>query len=930
MEFKATHQNRAVTEARDQLHQIRNEHRALAAQQQKIPQLEQEIVAAKHSLEELKAIEWAMEALEYQHTITALSSDKAALPQALASLSGQEIKQIEALEHQQKKAEDELVGIEKSIQTLGVELEATGMAEAIPDPALTQTVSKHLETIRSIDQTLLLEQKQLSQWQAQCKQALERLGVDSSIELQSLPKLSVSDIDQAQTLARKIDRAHQMANQTSPQSGSAQTNGARWSAPVLVILSGLAVAGLAMDLSVLAMASLAGITALSLWHLIASKKTPSQPRSETNAETLASLEAQARDLADQLGFQPALLSENASLVFGDAHRQYQAAADGLNSSEQAIAYNQNRLIETQRALGQSLGEFSADVAHAVLEAKNTSSLQAQLENWLHNAEIAHAASKEIRQLKQAQKALLDDLKDKEASLGAIYKEANLPVGAKDTLNGYLSKRNQWQEIEGKITATQTLLNDRLDRLDAFPRIMHWVEANDEASLKAALKEHQSAGEQLEQRQEELIRLQQAIEIESTGDRLSHASAELDQAIDELNTKRTQALEAKAGLFWLDAINEQTREDQGDRTFDQARDLFFSFTHHQWVLELEDTFVARRTHDQAPIPLGQLSTGTRMQLLLAVRMARVLKAEANHHALPLFIDEALTTSDPERAAAVIANIQTLAIEQDRQIFYLAASDYELQLWHHLTNEHPTHIRLSTLSENSAADPKPRLEFQSSKEIPSPRGQSLTEYANTLAIKHLSRFDPVDDLPLFYILADDLDWLHELMSIWRLTTLGPFERWLQTTQAKAQIEEPKRQTLKLRCLVVRRWWSAWHEGQAKPITEGLLHQALEGGGLTDTSLPGVIAAAHRVGFDGGQLLSYLKEHRIEMTNSHRRISSRQLKLLQEFLETHGHLPIGSPLNVQQRRQRAFERLPSDISSSELESLGALIDRLETGAG
>lgn len=929
VDFKASHQNRAVTQAREHWHQVRNEHRALAAQQQNIPKLEQEIAAAKHSLEELTAIEWAMEAVKYRQIITSLTSEKAALPQALATLSGQEIKQIETLEQQQKKSQEELNGVEKSIQTLSLELEATGMAAAIPDRVLTQTVNKHLETIRSIDQMLLAEEKQLGHDQTQLQKALERLGIDATSESNSWPILSVSDVDQAQTLARKIDRAHQMANQISSDTTSQPSQGIHWLAPGLIIFSGVALAGLVADQSVFTVLALAAVTGLSVWHIVASRRIKSHADPGANSQLITALEAEAQNLADKLGFHPALLSENASLVFADAHRQYQAAMDKLNEGEQAIAYNRSRLKETRDALHQCLADFSTDIADAVLDTKNATNLQALIEDWLHNSEIAYATSKEIRRLRQTQTTLLDELKETELHLGAIYEEASLPVGAKETLHSYLNKRSQWEEIENKIASQQALLDDRMDRLTAFPHLKRLAEANDEHALEAALKKNQSASEQLEQLQERLIRVQHDIEQASTGNRLSQASAELDQAIDELDMKRTQALEAQAGLFWLDAINEQTRKDQGDRTFDHARALFLAFTHHQWILELDETFVARRTRDQAPIPLSQLSTATRMQLLLAVRMARVLKVERNHHSLPLFIDEALTTSDPQRAAAVITNLQALAVEQDRQIIYLAASDYELQLWHHLTDKPPIHIELEQRSRSPETGTEPRLEFRPMTEPPPPKGQSANEYASMLGIEPLARFVSVDDLALFYVLADDLNLLHKLMTAWRLTMLGPFERWLQTTQGKTQFEPSMQKTLQRRCQVIRRWWSAWHEGRAKKLTEGILHRALDGGGLTDATLPGVIEATHTVGFDGEQLLSHLEEHPISMNKGIRRINRRQRKLLREFLGAEGYLPIGSPLNAEERRQRAFERLSSDISSDELQSLGALIDRLETGA-
>ncbi len=926
VDAKALHQSRSVTAAREQLNQIRNEHRALAAQQKKLPELEQAIASAKKSQRELQAIDWAMKAIKHQQTIAALAAEKAALPDTLATLTGQEIEQIETLEQEQRKLKETLAVTQQSLQKLGKGLAATGMAANIPEDVLVQEISKHLETIRAIDQSIAAESKQLAQWQIQSQKALERLGVASDQERSDWPKLSVSDIDQAQTLARKIDRAHQMAQQAPSNKAAQSSNERRWLPALLLASSGLAVAGLFLDQPLLAVASVLALTGLSLWRVLA-PQNGTQSINEGTEQSIGVLEAQAQALAEQLGFEPALLSENASLVFADAYRQYQVAMDGLSASEQAIAHNRSQLEETRLQLAERLGKVDASLSNAIRETKNTTTLQAIIEDWLGRAEHAHAIRKELDELEHTQTELLNALKDHQTSIAAIYHSAKLPVDAKDSLKDHLGKRSLWQDIESKIATEQALLDDRMGQLGAFPHLATLVETNDQVTLESALLKHQTASEELESLQEKHIRLQQAIELASTGDGLTKATGELDRAMDELNSKRAQALKAKAGLFWLDAINEQTREASGDRTFDQAKALFLTFTHHQWELGLEDTFVARRTSDQAPVRLSQLSTATRMQLLLAVRMARVLKAEANQYALPLFIDEALTTSDPQRAAAIIENLQTIALEQNRQIIYLAASDYELQLWCHLTDKHPTRIELGQPSGSDDAS-QPRLSFEPDALIPPPNGQSPTEYANTLGVATLSAFTPVDDLPLFYLVGDDVELTHELMSIWRLATLGPFERWLQNGPAKTHLDATQIAAFKRRCQITKRWWSAWHEGQVKPLTEGLMHKALDGGGLTETTLEGVIKAAELVGFNGPQLLRHLEAHPIEMANTNRRISGRQLNLFREFLETEGYLPTGSALSREQCRLRALERLPKDISTTELQELAALIDRLEIG--
>src|SRR5690606_36536095 len=87
-------------------------------------------------------------------------------------------------------------------------------------------------------------------------------------------------------------------------------------------------------------------------------------------------------------------------------------------------------------------------------------------------------------------------------------------------------------------------------------------------------------------------------------------------------------------------------------------------------------------DAATAPLlapTQLSTGTRAQLLLALRVAHAAHAEGGHARLPFFLDEALTTADPERFAQVAASLLELARDDRRQVFYLRACREDALAW-----------------------------------------------------------------------------------------------------------------------------------------------------------------------------------------------------------------------------------------------------------
>ena len=88
------------------------------------------------------------------------------------------------------------------------------------------------------------------------------------------------------------------------------------------------------------------------------------------------------------------------------------------------------------------------------------------------------------------------------------------------------------------------------------------------------------------------------------------------------------------------------------------------------------FRARDHQTKRDFELTELSSATRVQLLLSVRLAFVETGETRYR-LPLTLDETLANSDDVRASAIITTMASLA--EDRQIFYFTAQNDEVNKW-----------------------------------------------------------------------------------------------------------------------------------------------------------------------------------------------------------------------------------------------------------
>src|SRR5690606_36892234 len=128
------------------------------------------------------------------------------------------------------------------------------------------------------------------------------------------------------------------------------------------------------------------------------------------------------------------------------------------------------------------------------------------------------------------------------------------------------------------------------------------------------------------------------------------------------------------------LKEETREQGKPQVLKRASEIFSRITSGRYSLEVDPQGTAFRAYDHK-IGLGQrldeLSSGTRVQLILAVRLAFLEQQEVNV-TMPLLADELLANSDDARAAAIIEALTEIS-RDGRQIIYFTAQQDEVQKW-----------------------------------------------------------------------------------------------------------------------------------------------------------------------------------------------------------------------------------------------------------
>lgn len=239
------------------------------------------------------------------------------------------------------------------------------------------------------------------------------------------------------------------------------------------------------------------------------------------------------------------------------------------------------------------------------------------------------------------------------------------------------------------------------RLDALDRVRHSVEARAiaagtlaslSAELPASLRELPATvvrarrdaaatlADTLPERGRAVATLRARLEEAERGHTLADARAAYASALDDVERARDAIAEDTALRALCAWVERGVEAEQAPAVLERARRWLLRFTRGRYHLTLdrEGGLATVDREDGAARPLAALSDGSRAQVLLAARMAWLESQEAPGQPLPLFLDEALATTDPARLRAVLAALAEVA-RGGRQVLYATASPAEASTW-----------------------------------------------------------------------------------------------------------------------------------------------------------------------------------------------------------------------------------------------------------
>lgn len=375
----------------------------------------------------------------------------------------------------------------------------------------------------------------------------------------------------------------------------------------------------------------------------------------------------------------------------------------------------------------------------------------------------------------------------------------------------------------------------------------------------------------------------------------------------------------------DLLVKHLKADLGEKNmpevFDRAKSLFKRITKNRYELIVDSEnvkaeFSATDMRDGVGRSLSELSSGTRIQLIMSVRLAFIEKAESEIK-LPILADELLANSDTERASAIIDALIEISRE-GRQIFYFTAQEDEVGKWVGKLEEDPDiDYKIYSIGQNEDELHIQREPFdgiQLHKEVPLPKSMSYDEYGKALKVPPLRNvFSPVEQLHLWYLL-DDTNLLHSLMKV-GVENWGMLKSYFKEEGIIDGLNENEITRIEQRAEIIERYLEVLRHGESKFIDRQVLEKS---GAITDSFIDDVSNKLEEVGFDPQKLLTALQNSEVSGFRNNKR------EELEEYLISNGYIQQNEPFSPKeiQTKMMAF------ISTKEIttEEAQTILDRLK----
>lgn len=556
-------------------------------------------------------------------------------------------------------------------------------------------------------------------------------------------------------------------------------------------------------------------------------------------------------------------------------------------------------------------KYNAENANDAIQAK------AIFKNLKNEEEIRREA---IEKIKSQEQIITDNQTRKEEEtkkLEDIYKKLEKPFGQKNEVKKLLDQLEYFNKAKEEHNNAKVMYYDREKTLKAHS--LYDKYAKDAENLKPdeiqkLIRENSEKANELDNINKTITEIQTRVNTTKKNADLENALKNNDEALNNLEELYKNNLSSITGNLITDKLKSFTRDKNRPKVFDNAKKLLNQITNGRYDLILdEQDEAAFRAYDNVlkkGQPLDELSTGTRIQLLLAVRLAFIETMESSVK-LPVIADELLANSDDFRAKAIIEALIEIS-RNGRQVFYFTAQDDEVAKWRSYLEDkqdidHKT-ITLAGIKNEQTEYDKTGYEFGSIKfvqQIPEPDGITYNEYGKQIGV---DKFDILtqepEQLHLWYLFENnaDNDILYNFL-ILGIKQWGQLKSFLNNGGKIEGLNDNMITKIHNKVELLEKFRELYRKGRPLPINKEILEQS---GTITPKFMDAVTSKLKDLNNNPKKLIEALNNREVP------RIQQSKIDELEQHLLDKGFMDNSEPMS----KNEILLRLQAFISTKNMD--------------
>jgi len=627
------------------------------------------------------------------------------------------------------------------------------------------------------------------------------------------------------------------------------------------------------------------------------------------------LEKRKRELVDRYGVAPDI-DEGKFYWLVERLNEWKKADEELEG-----------LMGKRRVLNKRISELRAEIVPALESygysiSDGSQEIRGRLRDLGQRKERYARADDRLSEAKSRKGEIEEQLDSLKKEKGSIYENLGLEVGDRAELNSCLEQLEDYRDVRAESRRQQAVCNSLLEVLKEREEFDRELLEFDVSELRQELKEAREKAEKKDAVFEKINRIEERIKVRKKERELEMARAELDRALDNLTGQLYSDFEQLSGNVLLSYLREEGLDKSRPGVLKRGREFFARITKGEYRLKLADesppSFKALKTDSGEVLSLDQLSSGTRLQLLMAVRMGFVENQEKEFK-LPLFLDEVLANSDDLKAAEII-DVALEFCREGRQIFYFTAQGGEVVKWRDRLDRAPeisgAFIDLSGIRGLDETIDVPDLASHDVYSAPpDPDGMDHGEYGEKLTVPKFNPHRDSGSTHLWY-LVEDVELLYGLLEL-GVETWGQFKALFEENSAVLErfCEENLARVNDLG-RVLEKYSRARCVGRNRPIDRDVLE---ESGAVTGNFIDEVLELVRDEDGDPEMVVRRLNEGAVSG------FRTRKREELEEFLVDNGYISRKDELTEREIRTRLFVTLEGTKLDDRTRAVSRLIDRL-----